>query len=119
MQNHEIERRKMKRVKMRDVSGIYDVWAEIIGELAVFEGDNGYWTVGHVLSGAWVAGWTHKHVALNYAKRISRLFSIDYFFMIEDTQYRILVSEAIRNYRKHPAHVMNCADATAENGVPV
>jgi hypothetical protein len=76
--------------------------AEIIDEVAVYQ-LGGLWTVGHVSSGAWLAAFTHRHVAVNFANRLMSLYSIDYYYQVDDVEYRKQVTSSLKNWRQHVA----------------
>lgn len=99
----------MTRIRIQVTSGWREVEAEVIRQVGVYWHD-GAWNVGHLKSGGWMAGFTHRHVAVNYAKRMVSLFDIDYFWEVEDWDYRNMVADTAQNYRKHPAYVRNCLE---------
>lgn len=90
----------------------FRIMAEVIGQLAVHmrvDGGKRGWAITHINSGEMFCCWTHRHVAINYARRMDKLIDFDLWRQSRD--YRIQWQGYILNSFKHPAFIegVGCA----------
>lgn len=80
--------------------------AEVIGQFAVHALQNrgmSGWTVTHLRTGYAFTSWTHRHVAVNWARKFNRMVDVDK--AIEDKAYFQAIKAVIKNSTRHPAFV--------------
>lgn len=80
--------------------------AEVIGQFAVHALQNrgmSGWTVTHMRTGYAFTSWTHRHVAVNWARKFNRIVDVERG--IVDKAYFQAIKEVIKNSTRHPAFV--------------